>query len=105
MVLGLGFEVAEWSAEQGRVPGPGCMLGIRVGTPEVVIAEQPPDLLIADDEPRGIADRRTDPMDRAACLEGAKSRRCLQEVRLMQGQLDLVRHCSLRIRAQMYSFK
>ena len=35
MVLGLGFEVAEWPAEQSRVCGAGGPFGIRVGTPAV----------------------------------------------------------------------
>src|SRR4051794_9358799 len=44
-------------------------------------------------------------MDRAGCLEGAKRRRCVQEVRLVQRQLDVLRHCSLHVHSRMYKQK
>jgi hypothetical protein len=88
----LGGEVADRAAEQGRLAGAGRRLRCRVGAAEPVVVQEPPHVVVAGDQPRLVADRGADAMDRPLRLQPAQVGRVLQGVRLPERQPCLECH-------------
>jgi hypothetical protein len=83
----LGVEIAQRSAEQGRLTCPGGGLRLGMGPPEPVVVEQSSHVWVMHDQPRRIANLGSHPVDGAAGLQFAQLRRDLQRVGLFKRQL------------------